>query len=98
MTSFTVLNPATGGVVREVLLASVDPHKPTVSIALQDAAMDGEAGDVWGRYLSGVFDVPLDFSVTAADVDKDYYQTKVTGLVEDTHSAVNESEIGRAHV
>ena len=61
------------------MLATVDPHRPTVSLALADPLMDGTSPSdgVWGRYISGVPGATTDVLITGQDVDGDLF--RVTG-------------------
>jgi hypothetical protein len=57
------------------ILSSVDPHAPTVTLAMEDPLMDGNSiAEIWGRYVSGVHGVMTGFVVTCDDPDGDLYR------------------------
>jgi hypothetical protein len=59
-----------------VALSTVDAHRPTITLSLSDAAMDGNpAANVWGRYISGV-DARTNILFDAKDPDGRLYMIR----------------------
>jgi len=60
------------------MLATVDPHRPTVSLSLADPLMDGTgpSDGVWGRYISDVPGATTDLLITGQDPDGDLFRVK----------------------
>jgi len=56
------------------ILSSVDPHAPTVTLAMENPLMDGNSIEgIWGRYVAGVHGVMTGFVITCDDPDGDLY-------------------------